>query len=300
MMSEGQQKVNLFVVGAMKAGTTSFVDWLKTHPQIYIPPIKEPNYFVEEISKQLYQPSRFFDLAGYFKKDFPTELHIANLSSSEQYRKLYSLAERQKYRVDASTMYLHAPGTASRIADYNQQARILILLRDPYKRMYSHYKMLVGLSRETRTFQHVVQEEVAAYHAGNLPWDSLLNMSCYKSTIALYKQNFSQVMVINLKQLINNRPDMGIRLQAFLGLDSPMEGTLPHDNQSRLPISGKFFYYLNRMGVKDLFSLLFSSRFKRALYRILSKEPTATPELSSELRLELEAIFKLESPGESS
>src|ERR1022692_2524437 len=41
---------NFFLVGAPKAGTTSLYHYLRQHPQIYMSPIKEPNYFASEIS----------------------------------------------------------------------------------------------------------------------------------------------------------------------------------------------------------------------------------------------------------
>lgn len=40
---------NFFIVGAPKAGTTSLYHYLRQHPQIYMSPIKEPNYFASEI-----------------------------------------------------------------------------------------------------------------------------------------------------------------------------------------------------------------------------------------------------------
>jgi len=40
---------NFFIVGVAKAGTTSLSEWLKQHPQIYIPAIKEPRYFASDL-----------------------------------------------------------------------------------------------------------------------------------------------------------------------------------------------------------------------------------------------------------
>ena len=36
---------NLFVVGAAKAGTTSLWRYLDEHPEIWMAPVKEPNFF---------------------------------------------------------------------------------------------------------------------------------------------------------------------------------------------------------------------------------------------------------------
>ena len=40
---------NFFIVGAAKAGTTSLYNYLVNHPEVYLSPIKEPNYFNTEL-----------------------------------------------------------------------------------------------------------------------------------------------------------------------------------------------------------------------------------------------------------
>ena len=67
-----KNKANLFIVGAMKAGTTSFNELLTNHPEIYFSPIKEPNYFINDQPKSIYEPSRFFNIDSYFKNQFPS------------------------------------------------------------------------------------------------------------------------------------------------------------------------------------------------------------------------------------
>ena len=41
---------NFFIVGAMKAGTTTLADALAAHPSVFIPPIKEPTYFASDLT----------------------------------------------------------------------------------------------------------------------------------------------------------------------------------------------------------------------------------------------------------
>jgi hypothetical protein len=36
---------NLFIIGAAKAGTTAFYDYLTQHPQVFLSQIKEPMFF---------------------------------------------------------------------------------------------------------------------------------------------------------------------------------------------------------------------------------------------------------------
>src|SRR5436853_5081581 len=109
------RKANLFIVGAMKAGTTSFSNTIAQHPDIYFSPIKEPNFFVNEIPKKIYTPSKYFSLEKYFEKEFPKPLHIAHLQDIFQYDRLFSVSQSSyKYFADGSTSYLHAHESAEK------------------------------------------------------------------------------------------------------------------------------------------------------------------------------------------
>ncbi len=39
---------NFLIIGVMKSGTTSLHYYLKQHPQVYMSPVKEPNFFALE------------------------------------------------------------------------------------------------------------------------------------------------------------------------------------------------------------------------------------------------------------
>ena len=50
------KKVDFFIVGAAKAGTTSLYHFLAQHPEVYMSPIKEPNYFADDIDLTALRP----------------------------------------------------------------------------------------------------------------------------------------------------------------------------------------------------------------------------------------------------
>ena len=52
-----------FIVGAPKAGTTSLYNYLDQHPQVYMSPIKEPNFFSAEIRIEHFAPDLQRDMA---------------------------------------------------------------------------------------------------------------------------------------------------------------------------------------------------------------------------------------------
>jgi len=105
MTAEGR-KPNLFIVGAMKCGTTAWYEYLSSHPNIFMPDLKEPGFFA-------------FDLPKW--RDTQTEA---------EYSALFADSGSAKLIGDASPIYLMSNRAAQAIRDYNPAAKILIFLRD--------------------------------------------------------------------------------------------------------------------------------------------------------------------------
>jgi hypothetical protein len=289
-------KANLFIVGAMKAGTTTLTGLLANHPEVYAPPVKEPNYFVEELPKNLYEPSRFFSEEQYFKKEFPKSVHIAHLSEAAHYEKLFSLATTEKYFLDASTVYLHAPNAAANIQAYNSGAKIIIITREPLARAFSHYKMDKGLGRTTQRFENIIQDEIATYNKGALPWNSYLGMSFYKEAINQYQQLFKSVLILDFDIFIENKEHTLQDLASFLELDLVHKIEVMHKNKTRKLRFQKLFYLLKKLGLKDYFSKILPQSTRQKLFGMMSSESIEIMQLSSETREKLDKIFRHESP----
>jgi|TARA_B110000908_G_scaffold172548_1_gene240681 hypothetical protein len=108
-------KVNLFIIGAMKSGTTSLHEYLNDHPQISMSTEKEPGYFVDELRKD---------------------------RDEEWYQGLFQERENIRYFGEASTHYAKYPlykGVANRIYQYNPEAKLIYIMRNPFNRIVSHY-----------------------------------------------------------------------------------------------------------------------------------------------------------------
>lgn len=289
------RKANLFIVGAMKAGTTSFIEMLSQHPEIYVSPVKEPHYFLESLPKNIYEPSRFFNLDTYFEKDFPEPLHIATVSKEVHYKKLFSLAkEEHKYLAEASTGYLHDPKCAQNIFDYNPEAKIIILLRDPLKRAFSHYKMNLGLGRTTQTFQKAIDEELRDYENGTLSNWSYLGMSLYAKNVKRYRDIFgSKVLLMNIAAF-NSQKEVEInKLNSFLKI-APHQIDLQKNNASKSLRFQKFFFVLKQSGIKDLFSFILPKKFRHKVFEVVSKKESLSLELESNTQKRIEEIFLID------
>ena len=109
------RKVNLFIVGAAKCGTTSLYHYLSQHPSFYTTRPKEPRYFASDIPEQ----------------------HRL-VKTMDEYRKIYEGApSNAAYLVDASPAYMYSHRAAREIYDYNRDAKIVVMLRPPADLLYS-------------------------------------------------------------------------------------------------------------------------------------------------------------------
>lgn len=288
------EKVNLFVVGAMKAGTTSFVDLLSHHPRLYVSPVKEPHFFVDTLPKELYEPSRFFHLDRYLNESFPEPLHITKIENEAQYKKIYSRADNCEYKIDASTAYLHAEESTALIHRYQPEAKIIIILRDPLKRAYSHYKMNLGKGRIKHSFEKIILKDIERYHQGTLAWYSYLGMSLYQKAIERYKKMFNHVLVIRFEDLISNQAKVLADVALFLNIEAFYEEELSAKNTAKELRFQKLFYILKKLGLNDYFSKYVNRNFRQRLFRWVSKDPSKKIPLSHKTSQELEAIFTKE------
>ena len=112
---------NLFIVGAMKSGTTSLYEYLNVIPRIYMSPIKEPKYF---------------HMKGYGK-----EVNVKRISDKKNYLNLFEKVNTEKIIGEASPDYLFDPNSPRLIHKKVPNANIIICLRDPVERTFSHYLM---------------------------------------------------------------------------------------------------------------------------------------------------------------
>ena len=161
---------NFIVVGAAKAGTTSIYQYLSQHPQVYLSPIKETNYFAKDIPldkiRKDYYKGGELDVAAYVATNLEEQIHIAFVSQWEHYQKLYKNVKDQKAIGEISNSYLHSSVAAKEIYAVNPDMKIIMILRDPIKRAFSHYKMTLRVGLVKDTFYEEVQRDYAAREKG--------------------------------------------------------------------------------------------------------------------------------------
>lgn len=129
---------NLFIIGAMKAGTSSLAAYLHQHPDIFMSKFKEPQYFAPHKTR--------------WGQDWG-QGHSYPEPGIAWYLRLFDEAGNAKYAGEASVSYTARPwlsGCEKRIHAFNPEARLIYIMRDPIERSISHYWHFVADGREDR------------------------------------------------------------------------------------------------------------------------------------------------------
>ena len=195
---------NLFIIGAMKCGTTSLHTYLGTHPQIFMSDPKEPFFFSRE--------------SNWSKGD-------------KSYVKLFAKGRDAVIRGEASIEYAAAPefsGVPQRIFKFNPEARFIYVMRDPIERTISHYWHRVRFHDEKRDMLTAIRS-----------YPLYLNVSHYAMQLRLYFDLFGSGRVYALTSEEMSRDPLKVTRNIFqwLGVDSSFQ---PPNLQRRLNVTPQY------------------------------------------------------------
>ncbi len=193
---------NFFVIGAMKAGTTSLYEYLRRHPQVFMTHVKEPHYFTGA-GRPFYS------------------VHPQMARTLEDYLSLFVSVSGERAIGEASPSYLPFPEAPHRIRDVLPESKIVAILRDPVDRAFSSYSHRRARRLESaRSFGEAVAMELAGNPDGDGDRDHVA-YGFYGRQLAVYFELFdrSQVHVI-LQEDLARDPSRAIHdLYAFVGVD---------------------------------------------------------------------------------
>lgn len=200
---------NFVVVGAPKCGTTSLYQYLRQHPDVYLPAQKELHYFSrEELAR---------DTAG--PGDANVLLHLCG--SREAYRRHYAGVRGETAVGEVSPSYFDFPEVAERIRDELGAPRIIVMLRDPIGKAFSQYMHLVRDGRETLDFHSALLAEAERTRRGwSMIW-RYAQSSLYAPRLRRYLETFGtdRVRIVIFREFIQSPQTALGDLWRFLGVD---------------------------------------------------------------------------------
>ena len=216
-----RMKPSFFVIGAMKAGTTSLFNTLTLHPQI-----------AEPVGKEI----RYFDL---------------HYDRGERWYRAHFPLDRQGEvgrTGEASPSYLYDSYAPGRMRVFAPDSSLIVILRNPVERAYSHYQHSVRYGREQRTFEEAIEqeeewigaEEQRRLHDGSFIGrrrihHSYLARGRYLEQLQRWEAHFPQrqMLVLRSEDYSEQPAEVFSRTVAFLGLDEWRPATFSRLNAAQ-------------------------------------------------------------------
>jgi hypothetical protein len=200
----GARIPDFFIVGHPKSGTTALHHMLRSHPQIYMPELKETRFFAGELHPR----------GG---PGDPTPRSV------EEYSALFAPAAEGQRTGEASPSYLRSKLAAGRIAELRPDARIIAILREPVSFLHSmHMELMRDHAEIEPDFAKALAlgpERKEAEQRGGAP--GLVYMD-YVEQLRRYQDAFGrdQMLVLLYDDFRADNQAVLKRVMSFLGVDA--------------------------------------------------------------------------------
>ena len=189
------KQLSFVCIGTQKAGTTSFHDFLLQHPSIGLPHHKETHFFVRDSEYKK-------GISHYFNYNF------------KKIKKDQVLGE-------INPQFCYVSKTAHRLKECFANLKVIMIIRNPVDRAFSHYLMTKRRGLEDLTFKEAVEKEESRLidENGELHF-SYINRGMYLDQIMRYEQLFGKenVKVILFKDFIKSTPKVMEEVCNFIGV----------------------------------------------------------------------------------
>ncbi|HEY4809818.1 MAG TPA: sulfotransferase [Solirubrobacteraceae bacterium] len=214
---------DFFIVGSPKTGTTALHEMLKTHPQVFMPRIKEPRFLGSDL-----RPRRGHEQAVR-EQGYPKTM--------AEYLALFEGAQPGQHAGEATPTYLWSKSAADAIAELQPDARIIAILREPASFLRSlHLSFILGHNESERDLRKAMSLEDARRAGKHIPRSShrpqLLQYSehvRYVEQLSRYHARFSadQILVLIYDDFRRDNEATLRQVLEFIGV----EETAPLDIQ---------------------------------------------------------------------
>ncbi|MDH3324682.1 MAG: sulfotransferase, partial [Candidatus Peregrinibacteria bacterium] len=173
---------NFFIAGAPKSGTTTLYRYLDEHRDVFMSPIKEPNFFSYDqiVEQNLYYPDK-------------------GVGSRDAYENLFKKVTKEKAIGEASVSYFFYDQVPSKIRSSIPDAKIILILRNPTARSFSHYLMDFRLGYVDTLFEDIVYKQIDCPLL-DLYYQQFVELGFYYEHVKKYFDVFGEA---NVKVILN-------------------------------------------------------------------------------------------------
>lgn len=278
---------NLFLIGGMRCGSTSLYLMLGQHPEVFLSPVKEPQFFLAEALRM--EAASNPDLKRVVEKVEGE----GKYRTFESYRTLFSGVSNERWIGEASH-YLYHSGAIRPILTNSRDARVIVVFRDPTERIFSEY-----LNRIRGGFFSGSFEEFALKGAEfdnqqrivGLPTDSRLPKGLQAQLIQPWVDAFGpdRLRCLFFDDLEAHPLSVVKDIFAWLEVDRNFSPQLLHSQKGGIPRSQSLIKLLNSQSplfrhIKRRVPRLLKERYRSKLYQRTLDRPEIAPDTREKLR----------------
>jgi hypothetical protein len=290
-MQDNSPRPNFFIVGAPKCGTTALYDYLKPHPEVFLPNLKEPKFFATDLDSGGEWEARYF------------------VREEEDYLSLFAGARSEKRVGEASAVYLSSEVAAQRIKEFSSAAKIIVMLRNPVEMMHAlHNQRVFDGFEDIEDFEEALSAEAERRKGRRLP-EKVVNakallyreMACYAGQLERFLKAFGaeNVHVIIFDDFKSDPAASYAAVLRFLEIDESFRPEFKVSNASKRVRSRLLQRMLQNRPLRGrLFGggLLPAALRQKAIgkFRRLNTRFEPRPPMSAELRRSLQREFAAE------
>ena len=261
---------NFFLMGAPRSGTTSLYEYLKNTKGVFLPKIKEIHYFAVSINQDL--------------------LLLKNIKGEKKYHELYKDVTNEIAIGDPSPLHLWDPKAAQLIHDIAPNAKIIITLRDPIERSYSHFLQLVSYGTEHHPFVDSIKKALDAPpdYSGRV-----IDCGFYYQQVKRYIDLFGKdnVRVYVYEEFFKEPRKYVKEILEFLGVNEEPPDTVGEVHNALVEPRGKIAEkIMQNDSIKKVGKIFIPRTADRKLKGVFGKK-TSKPPMQKEARILLEKIY---------
>ena len=182
--------VDFIICGAQKGGTTALDAYLREHPQICMANNKEVHFFDNE--------------SNFLKKDH----------DYSKYHSFFSPQKKHDVIGEATPIYMYWNNAPKRIWNYNPNMKLILLLRNPIDRAYSHWNMEQLRNADNLSFFDAIKNEKSRCLEA-FPYQhrvySYIDRGLYVEQLQRLKKYFPSNQILILKsEYLKKQPDKAL------------------------------------------------------------------------------------------
>lgn len=225
---------DFLIIGAARSGTTALHNYLKQHPDVFMPKTKEPNFFAYEgIDLSVQGPGADF---------------INNsVTQMSRYEALFADAG-ERLKGEASPLYLYEPRAPERIQYHAPDVKMVAILRNPIEQAYSHFMYATRLLvEEEPDFVKALNMEVERLAKGWQPLFGYSSFPRYGEQLARYFERFDreQFLIVTYEEFDADPLPVIRAMFAHIGADPSFAPDLSYrPNAGGVPKSQAFQDFL--------------------------------------------------------